>query len=53
MKKSILALGLALCAYMGLAQEVEKVSIAIGALKVVDLPFVMQNYRNSSPYIIP
>ncbi|MEI6646087.1 MAG: hypothetical protein WCP12_08615 [bacterium] len=52
MRKSILALGLALCAYMGFAQEVEKVSIAIGALKVVDLPFVMQNYRNSSPDII-
>jgi len=52
MKKSILALGLALCAYMGFAQEVERVSLAIGALKVVDLPFAMQNYRSSSPDII-
>jgi Flp pilus assembly secretin CpaC len=52
MKKSILVLGLALCACFGLAQEAEKVSLGIGALKVVDLPFVMQNYRISSPDIV-
>jgi len=52
MKKYLLALGLLMTACLGYTQEVERVSLAIGALKVVDLPFVMQNYRMSSPDII-
>jgi Flp pilus assembly secretin CpaC len=52
MKKTVLAFGLALWAGLCFAQETEKVSLGIGALKVVDLPFAMQNYRISSPDII-
>lgn len=52
MKKSVIVLALALCACLGFAQEAERVSLGVGVLKVVDLPFPMQNYRMSSPDII-
>jgi len=52
MKIKLLAFGLVFCACMCVAQEAEKVSLGIGVLKVVDLPFAMQNYRLSSPDII-
>lgn len=34
------------------AQDAEKVTLPIGALKVIDLPFALQNYRVSSPDVL-
>lgn len=42
----------ALSALSVLADDSEKITLTVGALKVIDLPFVMQNYRPSTKGII-
>ena len=53
MRKGLLSAVLLLCGvFSAFADDSEKITITIGALKVIDLPFVMQNYRPSTKGII-
>ena len=53
MKKALVGvLSLFLAVLSASADDSEKITITIGALKVIDLPFVMQNYRPSTKGII-
>ncbi len=47
-----IALCMVLAVGVAVAQDEEKVSLSIGVLKVVDLPFALQNYKASSPDVV-
>jgi Flp pilus assembly secretin CpaC len=42
----------ALAAFGAVAEEAEKVSLAVGAMKVVDLPFALQTFKAFAPDVV-
>ena len=53
MKKCVVGVCvMALAAWAGVAQDVEKVSLSVGVEKVIDLPFALENFKASSPDVV-